>query len=51
MVDNRSTTLVAAGNTVMKPKVPEPKQKLIQKDMTGYLGQQDENVPLAAMDS
>lgn len=38
---DRSTTLVAAGNTVMKPKVPATKQKLIQKDMTGYTGQQD----------
>lgn len=47
----RSNTLLAAGNSVMKPKVPEPKQKLIQKDMTGYIGQQDENVPLAAMDN
>lgn len=35
----RSSTLVAAGNTVMKPKgVPAPKQKLIEKDMTGYVG-------------
>ena len=52
MVD-RSSTLVAAGNTVMKPKksVPPAKQKLIEKDMQGYVGQQDENVPLAAMDS
>ena len=50
MVD-RSSTLVAAGSTVMKPKVPAPKQKLIDKDMTGYLARQDENVPLAAMDN
>ena len=53
MVD-RSSTLVAAGNTVLgKPKKPVPaaKQKLIEKDMQGYKGQQDENVPLAAMDS
>ena len=47
----RSSTLVAAGNTVMKPKVPAPKQKLISKDMTGYAGQQDQNVPLASMDN
>ena len=48
----RSSTLVAAGNTLMKPKaVPPAKQKLIEKDMTGYIGQQDENVPLAAMDN
>ncbi len=53
MVD-RSSTLVAAGNTVLgKPKKPVPaaKQKLIEKDMQGYIGQQDENVPLAAMDN
>ena len=31
--------------------VPEAKMKLIQKDMTGYVGQQDENVPLANMDN
>ena len=47
----RSSTLVAAGNTVMKPKVPAPKQKLIEKDMTGYAVQQDDNVPLASMDA
>ena len=47
----RSSTLVAAGNTLMKPKVPAPKNKLIEKDMTGYVGMQDENVPLAAMDN
>ena len=51
MVEARSTTLVAAGNTVMKRPVPEPKQKLIQKDMTGYLGKQDDNVELLAMDN
>ena len=33
---DRSSTLVAAGNTLMKPKVPAPKMKLIEKDMTGY---------------
>ena len=48
----RSSTLVAAGNSLMnKAPVPAAKNKLIQKDMTGYLGQQDENEPLAAMDS
>ena len=47
----RSSTLVAAGNTLMKPKVPPTKMKLIEKDMTGYVAQQDENVPLAAMDN
>ena len=49
----RSSTLVAAGNNLMKPKAPVPpaKQKLIEKDMTGYLAQQDDNVPLASMDN
>ena len=37
MVESRSSTLVAAGNTLMKPKVPPVKNKLIQKDMTGYI--------------
>ena len=35
----RSSTLVAAGNTLMKPKVPPAKMKLIEKDMTGYVAQ------------
>ena len=35
----RSSTLVAAGNTMVKPRVPAPKMKLIQKDMTTYAGQ------------
>ena len=51
---SRSNPLVTAGNPVLgKPKarVPTPKKKLIEKDMTGYLNQQDENVPLAAMDN
>ena len=34
-----------------KGPVPAAKQKLINKDMTGYMGQQDENIPLAAMDN
>ena len=41
---NRSNTLVTAGSTLMKTgnkkgPVPAAKQKLINKDMTGYVGQ------------